>query len=294
MTPMTRTVETKASRTQTAVVALLNEHAADPDGLPTTIRFLFYELEQRGLAQKPKREDQRRNRRRSLGWPPGAQDITDAVTQLRNEGIIPWDWLADMERSVTEWHHAPTVADYLRARLTEATINPWEPELPPLVLTESAGMALALRNVAADYVCPIAGTKGQTAGFLRTAIAPLLAANPRRVLYLGDLDRSGLDIENNSRRVLEAGADCVLDWTRIGLTPDQAASIKPIWKVDGRDGAGHDAWEVESLGQAAVVALVRSELDRRLPEPLARVREREAAERQGLEMALSNLGGSDD
>ena len=60
------------------------------------------------------------------------------------------------------------------------------------------------------------------------------------MLYLGDLDRSGLDIEANTRGVLEergwAGT-----WTRIGLLPEQTTGLTPIWKVDGRDGKGHEA-----------------------------------------------------
>jgi len=276
---------TKAARTEAAVFALLREHAADQDGLPTTIRFLFYGLEQRGLAQKPQQGDERRNCRRSVGWPPGSQDVTDAVTRLRNDGRIRWDWIADTERSLSEWLHAPTIADYVQERLPEARINPWGAE-PPLILTESRGMALALTGVAAAYCCPIAGTKGQAAGFLRTVIAPLLEDNDRRVRYLGDLDRSGHDIEANTERVLEQTADRAIDWERIGLTDEQAKDIEPIWKVDGRDGKGHWAWEAEALGQAAVVALVRSALDAELPGPLANVLERERGERDRIAAML--------
>ena len=61
---------TKKARTERVVLDLLNEHDAE-GALPTTIRFLFYELEQRGQACKPDPNDARPNRRRSVGWPPG-------------------------------------------------------------------------------------------------------------------------------------------------------------------------------------------------------------------------------
>jgi hypothetical protein len=64
---------------------------------------VFYELEQVGLAMKPDPGDQRRNRRRSIGWPPGQQDITDAVTHLRDKGVVPWSWIADEERQIYVW-----------------------------------------------------------------------------------------------------------------------------------------------------------------------------------------------
>ena len=106
--------QTKKARTEAVVLAELNRHAADPDGLPTTPRFLFYGAEQRGDVQKPQPDDARPNRRRSIGWPPGSQDLTDALTRLRNDGTIPWGWIADTERSLTEFLYAATVADYMR------------------------------------------------------------------------------------------------------------------------------------------------------------------------------------
>jgi hypothetical protein len=88
------------------------------------------------------------------------------------------------------------------------------------------------------------------------------------------LDRQGVDIENNTRRVRERGAGRELDWRRVAVTAEQAGAIEPIWKVDGRgaEKAGW-AWEAESLGQAAVVALLRVE-------PLLTARE--LAERLGV------------
>jgi hypothetical protein len=274
----------KRGRTQRAVLDLLREHEAS-GGIPTNGRFVFYELEQRGLATKPQPDDTRRNRRRSLGWPPGQQDVTDALTHLREEAIIPWDWIVDEERRLFAWSYADTVADYLKDRLREATINPWGQMLPPLILCESKATAGVLAyDVAADYCCPIAGTKGQSRGFLITQVAPLLIDNDRAVRTLCDLDKSGADIEANSRRVLERAAGRSIDWVRLGMTQDQVdhanPPITPIWKVDGRTRQGHWAVEVESLGQAALVAMVRSQLDQLLPEPLEDVLRREKQQRQ--------------
>jgi hypothetical protein len=275
--------DSKRARIRRHVLELLAEHEAT-DSLPTTIRFLFYELEQRGLAQKPTKE--RQGRRRSVGWPPGSQDLTDVITRLRDAGEIPWNWIADTERSVAVWSHDRTVAEYLATKLEGARLNPWEPDQPPLILSESKGVAEVLQAVAYEYVCPIAGLKGQTAGFLRTAIAPLLEDNNRTVLYLGDLDRCGLDIERNAKAVLQAATGRLRNWTRIGLTMDQVEGVEPIWKTDGRDGRGHDAWELESLGQSSLVALVRSTLDDLMPQPLTDVQEREVAEIENMRERL--------
>jgi hypothetical protein len=259
--------------------------------LPTTGRFLFYELEQVGNATKPSPDDVRPNKRRNVGWPPGAQDITDALRDLREDGTIPWEWIVDTERSVAVFAHAPTVIDYVRERLAEATINPWN-EPPPLILCEDRGTAEVLERVAGAYACPIAGTKGHANGFLRTVIAPQLLTGDgelRDVLYLGDLDRSGEDIEANTRRVLEDAAPpgWVGAWERIALTDDQADDITPMFKRDGRDGAVREAWELQALGQATLERLLRDELDDRLPAPLASVLERERAQRDAARLLLT-------
>lgn len=279
---------TKKDRVEDLVMDHYRRHLADPDGLPTTGRFLFYECEQEGNAAKPSPTDTRPNRRRSIGWPPGSQDITDGLTRLRTAGLIPWDHIADTERSLLIWQHAPTVLDYVLERLDHATINPWGDEPPPLVLTESNGMAQVLRRVASQHCCPIGGTKGMTRGWLLTKVVPLLEqTGSRTVLYLGDLDKPGLDIERNSRRVIEAALGEDLDWTRIGILPDQTTGMTPIDKFDGRTKVISPGYEVEALGQAAVVALVRDALTSLLPEPLTSVHEREEAERQELRERLA-------
>ena len=276
----------KAKRIEAVLMAALARHEADPDGLPTTGRFLFYELEQQGDATKPDPTDTRPNRRRSMGWPPGSQDITDGLTRLRDRGDIPWEAIADTERSLLVWDHARSVADYVRERLDEATINPWGGP-PPLILTESNGMAQVLRRVAAEHACPIGGTKGMTKGFLVTTVLPMLTGSGcRTVLYLGDLDRPGLQIEANSRRVLEDALGETLDWTRIGILREQTTGLTPITKTDGRTGVSSPGWEVEALGQSAVVTLVRDALTALLPEPLRHVHEREQAERDALREVL--------
>ena len=63
--------------------------------VPTSIRFLFYELEQRGEQSKRRREP-RLKADGALTQPRmPAQNLTDAVTRLREIGLVPWDWIVD-------------------------------------------------------------------------------------------------------------------------------------------------------------------------------------------------------
>jgi hypothetical protein len=284
----------KAPRTRRAIFDLLTEHQRD-GALPTNGRFVFYELEQRGLAMKPSPSDSRPNRRRSHGWPPGQQDIGDALTWLREQGAIPWSWIVDESRSISVWSYADSVRGFLTDRLDDGfRLNPWGDEGPPVIICESDATAGVLERVAAEYVVPITGTRGHANGFLRTEVAPV--ATGRRVLYLGDLDFSDGHIESNIKVVLlDAGwtspdgdgvemkeyvREGMRRWRRIAMTKALADEfgIEPILKTDGRTRRIYEAIEVESLGQARLEALVRRVLDELLPEPLADVQEREDAE----------------
>jgi hypothetical protein len=277
----------KAARTRQLVYGLLLDKDTDGE-VPTNGRFIFYELEQRSDATKPSPDDLRTNKRRNRGWPPGGQDVTDALTWLRVAGHVPWEWIEDETRQLVQWRFASSVHAYMLDRLAEAKINPWA-GAPPLILCESRATAGVLAaHIAGRYCCPIAGTAGQAAGFLHVEVAPLLAV-ARRVLYLGDLDKAGDDIEGNTRSVLERATGRSLDWRRLAMTEKQAEGIAPIWKVDGRDKVGRWCWEVESLGQRWLVERVRDALDELLPEPLADVQERENVQREAETELLRSL-----
>jgi hypothetical protein len=256
------------------------------DEVPTSIRFLFYELEQLGKTSKRNiKLDGTEGKRK------GDADLISAVTWLRVNGLIPWDWLADESRSVHAWECAPSVNEYILREIRRASIDPWaRAELKPFLLTESRGIAGILsRGIAQEYLVPCAGTGGMCHGFLRTKVARYLKDEDTVVGYIGDDDLAGNDIEDNARRVLEhaTGRTFTDDtWIRLAVTADQQADfkargIKPIRKKDNRhkNGKPHWAYEAEALGQGVLVGIVRDWLDELLPETLKRVHEHETRQR---------------
>jgi hypothetical protein len=208
---------------------------------------------------------------------------------LRDTGVIPWEWISDETRTVTSWLAAATVRDYLRDRIDYARIDPWAGEPPPFILCESRSLAGVLHNLSYEYVVPIAATNGQCGGFLRTGLAPVLSAG-QRVLYLGDFDWQGAQIEANTRRVLEDLCG-PLAWERLAITEEQvdAHDLPRIAKPDRRykPPRWHDAVETEALGQSFIVALVRARLEALLPEPLEDVQERERRQRATVRALLA-------
>jgi hypothetical protein len=147
--------QTKAGRLQRAVLGLLHDHR-DRGELPTSNRFLFYELVQRIL-------DKTKTRQKGRG---ADQDLSDASKRLRDAGLVPWGWIVDETRSLDSWVFADTVAEYLKNEVDTARIDCWAGEPPPLLICESRTFGGVLRRgLAAEYLCPVTATNGQVGGF---------------------------------------------------------------------------------------------------------------------------------
>jgi hypothetical protein len=186
-------------------------------------------------------------------------------------------------RSLEDYSGCSTIKEGVLEMLDSIRLDPWDGEVP-LILCESRSLAGCLRPVTAQYRLRCAPTNGQCAGFLHTDIAPILKPW-QRVLYLGDYDLAGNDIEANTRWVLEQEVG-ELEWERLALTAEQVErySLKII-KTDRRfkNGRGvHEAVETEALSQRVILEIVRTRLDELLPETLESVQERAAREREAI------------
>jgi hypothetical protein len=256
----------------------MEHEAAGDDGLPTSARFLYYELVVRAVLQKHKEQ--------GSGGRRSDQDLHDALTYLREQGVVPWDWLVDETRSLDDYTGWSSINRWATTMVKHVRLDPWDGRAP-LLLLESRSLAGVLRKLAQRNAIKLAATNGQVGGFLHTDIAPTLEPGDR-VLYGGDYDLCGGQIEDNTRRVLERLIGGELDWTRIMLTEQQVEQYDlrrlEIMKPDRRykPVRYHPAIETEALQQQVIVQIVRDALDAELPEPLERVLEREAKQRQRL------------
>ena len=293
---------TAKGRLQRAALEQLHVHVREGT-LPTSERFIFYELEHQGVVSKKKLEPK-----------PGcttvrtsAQNLADALLHLRECGEVPWEWIEDETRAMHATRTAPSIAEFVAESVERAALAPWAGKPAPLIICESRSLAGALRATADDYACPITSTNGQSKGFLVTDVVPWMEIG-RRPLYFGDLDLSAGHIEDHTRGVLiEYADDDIADsiaelWERVAITPQQVVEVNAqrareglgdatIMKTDmrhrdpvtGRKGVAFPAVETEVLGQARIVEILRTRLDELMPEPLADVRVRE--ERQRAEVA---------
>jgi hypothetical protein len=289
--------ESKAGRLQRACLALLKQHEREGT-IPTNGRFLFYELEQQGVVPKAYRDASGKERARTP-----AQDISDATMRLRELDKVPWWWILDESRDVREPRYAVSVYEYVLDTVPLARIDCWGGELPPLIICEARATRGVLERITDEYVCPITATGGQCGGHIVNEIVPLLKNNERKVLYIGDCEERGPgdQIEANTRRYIEehTGRTFVTGetWIKVALTPEQVARSPrlrrlAISKVDRRyrPPRPYTAIECEAVGQAVLEQMLRKVLDNLLPEPLERVREREARQRTKVRTALAKLG----
>jgi hypothetical protein len=206
-------------KVRTALMYLLDGHNRD-GALPTSVRFLFYELvAQRIISKSGKRPD---------------KIVSAALTDLRERGKIPWDWIVDEPREVFDFTGSASVVENWLLYLGSACLDPWLGQVP-FILTESRSLAGVLRAMCSNYRVRIASTNGQVGGFLHTKLGPLLGADDT-VGYLGDFDLAGGHIEANTRRVLEEIVGGELKWTRLALTREQVDEydLPVIIKYDNR------------------------------------------------------------
>ncbi len=189
---------------------------------------------------------------------------------------------------------APSVAEYVTDAAQRASIDRWDSQPAPLILCESRSLGGVLRDLAATYCCPIASTNGHSRGFLVTKVAPMLLPD-QRILYLGDWDQCGHQIEAATRSTLaeHSGIDERL-WERVALTTEQVhdLDLPVILKPDRRYKPPRyfDAVETEALGgQASIVEALRVRLDELMPELLDDVLERQLQQRTEVAEQLRGL-----
>jgi hypothetical protein len=287
--------ESAEGKLQRACLDLLREHERD-GAIPTNGRFVFYELEQRGIIPK-KYVGKKRT---------PAQDVSGALMRLRQLELIPWDWIVDESRDIDEWQFAVSVYQYVIEAAERARIDCWDGAPAPLILCEARSTKGVLKRLAARNLCPITATNGQCGGFIVTDIVPLLKGNDRKVLYIGDFELRGPadQIEANTRRYIEEHSDRVFTaktWIRVALTEQQVNRNKrllalKITKKDNRykPAREYEAVECEAVGQVELERILQRQLDKMLPEPLNNVLVRQRRQRARISELLADMEEGDE
>ena len=94
------------------LLALLREHERD-GALPTSARFLYYELVQRGQLSKERTGARRPD-----------QNLHDALTDIRENGSVPWSSITDETRSLDDYTGYPSIRQGVLNTLPYIKLDP--------------------------------------------------------------------------------------------------------------------------------------------------------------------------
>jgi len=70
---------------------------------------------QRGILSKERKAQGRRP----------DQNMSDALTDLRERGEVPWEWIVDETRSLDDYRGASTLREWMLDVLPGARLDPW-------------------------------------------------------------------------------------------------------------------------------------------------------------------------
>ena len=81
------------------------------------------------------------------------------MTDVREDGRIPWDWIIDETRSLESYTGYSSIIEGTLAVLRGIKLDPWRGQ-DLIILTESRSLAGVLRGIVREYRAQISSTNG--------------------------------------------------------------------------------------------------------------------------------------
>lgn len=227
---------------------------------PMTLRQTFYRLVAAGIVPKEEAEYKFAGR---------------MLLQMRREGEIPYDWIADN----TRWMRKPRSFESIEEALqdTAATYRRavWR-DLPVYVEVwcEKDALVGVLLDETAPYDVPLMVARGfSSESYLYGAGEQIRAAKrPAFIFHFGDRDPSGVvagrDIETRLRGF---APECEIHFERIAVTEQQIIDMKLPTRPTKREGNTHargfvgDSVDLDAIAPADLRRLARECIERHIP-----------------------------
>jgi hypothetical protein len=220
---------------------------------PTSVRHVYYEAITRGLIAKD-----------SGGSRSNYGKVQRAVLDLRRSGRIPYSHIVDSTRWMRKPSSWSSIERYLQSVRDGYRRNFWADQPIKLeVWCESESIAGVLAGVTFEWDVPLFPCHGYSSETFAWGAAENWLGDDRDpiVLYVGDLDKHGKQIEADLRNKLEGFYGYEIEWTRVGITKEQieehdlgALATKP----------GH--WEAEALPPEIMRADLNLAIDAYVPD----------------------------
>ena len=244
---------------------------------PTTVRHVFYRMVSEGHIAKSEREYD--------------NVVVRLLTQMRKDGRIPFDYIADSTRRVLMSPVYYGIEDALYEMVQTYRRNIWDTADSIVeVWTEKDAMAGILLEVTDMWRVPLTVIRGFSGvSFLNKRATEMGETDkPVYVYYLGDYDPSGQSIMRVVERELREYADTELHFEALAVTPEQIEEMdlpmRPTKTTDSRSKNWEGgSVEVDALPPAYIKEIVEDHITQHLDaDRVKAVQDTEKAERETL------------
>jgi hypothetical protein len=236
-------------------VEIIEEYQAQ--GFVLTLRQLYYQFVARDLVPNTERSYNR---------------IGDIVNKGRLAGLIDWDAIEDRTRSVTNWVRRRSPRHAIELAREHYGIDMWQNQTYRVeVWIEKEALAGVIHEICGRYDVPYFSCRGyvsqseQYAAGRRAASAWAFEDKEMKIIHLGDLDPSGVDMTRDNQDRLHLFGGQTVDVNRIALNESQIAQYgpppNPAKQTDSRFAAyaeryGYESWELDALEPQVMVDLI--------------------------------------
>lgn len=220
----------------------LSEHIqawVELQDIPMSVRRVFYAMVTQGVIDNTHAQYRK---------------VSGVLLKLRRGGWLDWDHIIDDTRGSHKTAEYENAEACVKAALKRFRLDRWKDQENCVeVWVEKRGHVSALFEITDTYDVPIVENGGRKA-LTYEQVEPLLVAQTEGkknvVLYVGDYDPSGLQMDENMIQQLNSWG-VVGEWTRVALTLEQVQAMEIPRAYTVPDTAS-DSWWKKNPGAEVV------------------------------------------
>ncbi len=245
------------------------------EGRPMTVRQVFYQATVHGIVEKAE---------------TGYNKVQTLLADMRRDGDLPYDWLADSTRWMRKPETFDSVEDALRETARFYRRNLWrDAESYAEVWLEKDALSGVVYPVTSMYDVPLMVARGfASLSFLHEAAEAIKHMDrPTFIYHLGDYDPSGVEAANKIEQTLrEFAPEAEIYFERLAVLPSQILEwdlpTRPTKLTDSRaKNFGDISVELDAIEPGQLRQIVEEVINRHIPQDELRVlKQAETSERE--------------
>jgi hypothetical protein len=258
---------------------------------PQSIRHVFYRMTNPRLPEPIEKTDR------------GYAQVQDRMTKMRRSGELPYNWITDATRRGYFTDTFSGTGDFLRRVHGLYRADLWQhSNFYCEVWTESRSIAGVIQGDCQELAVSLYPCGGFTSISLAFQAADYINrrrdAKPIAILYIGDYDPAGVLIDVALEQELRQHLlpDIEMTFSRIGITAAQLEQYdlpsRPRKAGDRRSLHVHETVEAEAMPARVLRKLLRSEIEKLLPDNALMVAKAAEASERDYIVHLANMIGS--